>query len=102
MLYKYNNSQCWIYYSGKITNNITAFSAGYVFQNFPEKLAPPVNMLVPIASNQNRLCLKCYPTDLKKWYITSMKDNISNSIETYICGEYTYCLYWSVIKIFYI
>ena len=93
MLYKYNNSQCWIYYSGKITNNITAFSAGYVFQNFPEKLAPPVNMLVPIASNQNRLCLKCYPTDLKKWYITSMKHNISNSIETYICGEYTYCLY---------
>ena len=93
LLYKYNDSQCMLYYSGKITAYITAFSAGYVFQNFPEKLVPSKNILIPIASNQDGLCLKCYPGDSKKWYITSVKDNVSSSIDTYICGEYIYCLY---------
>ena len=49
-----------------------------------------MNILVPIVSNQDGLCLRCYPFESKKWYLASMKSDITNTVETYICGEYTY------------
>lgn len=88
--YRYNEFQCSLSYSGTISNIITAYSQGYFWNNFPEALMPTMNILVPIVSNQDGLCLRCYPFESKKWYLASMKSDITNTVETYICGEYTY------------
>jgi hypothetical protein len=88
--YRYNEFQCSLSYSGTISNIITAYSQGYFWNNFPEALMPTMNILVPIVSNQDGLCLRCYPFESKKWYLASMKSDITNTVDTYICGEYTY------------
>ena len=88
--YRYNEFQCSLSYSGTISNIITAYSQGYFWNNFPEALMPTMNILVPIVSNQDGLCLRCYPFESKKWYLASMKSDITNTVKTYICGEYTY------------
>ena len=77
-------------YSGTISNVITAYSQGYSWDNFPEELIPTVNILVPVVSNQDGLCLRCYPLVSKKWYLSSEKNDITNMGITYICGVYTY------------
>ena len=88
--YRYNSILVEIHVDGTVTDGhtITASSAGYSFPNIPQNLKPRYNIMFPIYSTKNDICVQMFVEDTNSFSITSTKN--MTTVADYIVADFVY------------
>ena len=88
--YRYNSILVEIHVDGTVTDGhtITASSAGYSFPNIPQNLKPRYNIMFPIYSTKNDICVQMFVEDTNSFSITSTKN--MTTVADYVVADFVY------------